>query len=749
MKNVRYIIASLVLSLAACVQTIEPETATPPAPTDSVAQATAASVTPAAPTPTMPTATAAETATATETPFVIPTHLRPSPTASPPSRTPTTTPTPWPTPSSLPLPMSQELTFEVVAHEGGRAFSVATEGNVAYVGLGPRLVMLDVTDPANVQPLARSPVLPGLVSPVLIGEDVVYAGTGRHLLVLQADDQGQLDVLAEVRLPGYVSHLIQADGMLYAAGSVPAGPEEQPTGFLAAVAPTEDNDLAFVDAPSLPAAASGIARDGDLLYVALDPLGPGPGELFVFDLDRGALLGEPATTRLPFQDQVHSLHMAGETLLVGGHMHLYALDTGDPAGAGSVGLEKRWQVDASPDLFLPMVEGMAVVGDTIYVVGNVPAGAYIPSRLAVPAPELLEGEGGSTTSPLVSLSNNRLFVTEGDSLQIYDVSQPGELVQIGGYGPFPTLMSTLAIEEPAPGEELLYLYSASSNDSRAEELFTFRLPDLQPLGYLSIEATNEPQLSQGALFDLLLHQNQAYAVARDGIRQIDISVHSAPRIIAHHPFTEGALSPRGLVAAGDTLYLSVQRPPQLAAISFDATGNSEQTGELARPLQGNNINDVTAAGDTLYLTTSEHPEGWLHTIDVSAGNPERLATLPLPGEPAWGILAADGTLLAVAVNEQLILIDVSAPDRPQALSAVTLPFAAEQFRSINALAFQEDLLFVIASSTLLAIDVSDPTAPRALGGFQLPNWGDHLAISGDTIVVGDGSMGVLVLRMNR
>lgn len=648
--------------------------------------------------------------------------------------------------------MSQELTFEVLSHEGGRVHSVAADDNVAYVGLGPRVVMLDVTEPNNVQPMARSRVLPGLVDVVLIGEDLLYAGAGEHLLALQVDD-GQIDVLAEIQLPGTISHLMLLDDMLYAAGSIPVAPEEQSSGFLSAVAHTGDGDLTLVDATILPAAVTGMARAGDLLYVALSPLGPGPHELFVFDLTRGTFLDKPATVRLPFEDVVHSLHIVGETLLAGGHMNLYALDTGAPSDSESVSLELLWQVEASPDLFLPMVEGMAVVGDTIYVVGNVPAGTYIPQRLAVPAPEPLTPNPNPPTSPLVSLSNNRFFVAEGNSLEIYDVSQPGALTHIGGYGPFPTLMSTLSIHEPMPGEEILYLYSAGSNDSNPEELFTFRLPNLQPLGKLSIEAAEEPQMSQGALFDLLLQENEAYAVARDGIRQVDISDPSAPRVVARYPFTEGALSPRGLVAAGDTLYLGLQRPPQVAAISFD-TEEGRQTGELARSLQGENLTAMAAAGDTVYVATVDYPEqGRLYTIDASTDQPELLATLSLPGEPIWVEPTTDGTLLAVAVGEQLILVDVSEPGRPQAVGAVTLPFSTELFRITKALAFHEDLLFVTAGSVLLAIDVFDPAAPRALGAFQLPshkyNRGEHLAVAGNIVVVGDPDMGVLVLRMSQ
>ena len=742
MQHIHAILISLLLlGLAACRQTDTLETEPPPSPTEALAQAATEVATAQPPTPTPLAATATATQAPTDTPAATPTA-------------PTATPSSWPTPSSLPLPISQELSFEVVAHEGGHVQSVAADGNIAYVGIGPRLVMLDVTNSTNVQPIARSPVLPSLVRAVLPQEHAIYAAAGQQLVALEIGD-GELNVVARLELPGQISHLLSIDNLLYATGTVLTGLEEQPTGFLAVVSPTATGELSLVDTSSLPAAVRGVAQTGDdFLYLALD--GKWRDNYIVFDLAGAPPLADPITVAIPVSDEVHSLQTVGDTLLIGGFMALYAVDISASPDTGSIRGDLLWEIEASPDLFLPMVEGMAVAGDTIYTVGNIPAGTYIPSRLAVPAPEPLAGTPSPPTSPLIALSNNRLFVAEGTWLEIYDISigQPGQLSSIAGYGAsFPNLVSTLAIDESAPGEEILYLYSGYLNDSYPEQLFTFRLLDLQALGELIIPVTEEAHLNVSALFDLLLHGGEAYAVAADGIHQIGVSYPAAPQPMARYPFAAHPLDPRGLVAAGDTLYLGLHRDPHIAAITF-AGGSAQEVDQLG-PLQGKDLQGIAATDDTLYVTTSDYEnQGWLHTIDISGSEMKRLATMPLPGEPVWA-LATDGTVLATAIQNQLILINVADPSQPELLANLILPTrATDPVPYVDDISFHDGLLFVMANSYLLAIDLTDPTTPRAIGSFDLPYGfsnllGDLMAFSGDTVVIGNGPVGIFALQMSR
>jgi hypothetical protein len=52
---------------------------------------------------------------------------------------------------------------ELVGQIGGATLAVAVQGDYAYLGMGPRLVVLDISDPANPTMMGQSPVFPDIV----------------------------------------------------------------------------------------------------------------------------------------------------------------------------------------------------------------------------------------------------------------------------------------------------------------------------------------------------------------------------------------------------------------------------------------------------------------------------------------------------------------------------------------------------------------------------------------------------------
>src|SRR5690606_21443118 len=147
----------------------------------------------------------------------------------------------------------------------------------------------------------------------------------------------------------------------------------------------------------------------------------------------------------------------------------------------------------------------------LYLSGQMPAGAYIPYRRALTPPVPLSGAPGAPASNDVVLSGRLAYVAEAGDLEIYDVSRPGQLTQLGGYKPFPAPISDLALHA-TPDGELLYLYAGSQYDSAPEELLTLRLPSLEVLSRLAIEAEDtERAVGQAAIYDLAVENGRAYA----------------------------------------------------------------------------------------------------------------------------------------------------------------------------------------------------------------------------------------------
>jgi len=73
-----------------------------------------------------------------------------------------------PTPAAAQGP---ESGWRMVGQVGGATQAIAVQGNHAYVGVGLRLVVLDVSDPAELREVGASQPFPHFV------EDVVVRGT--------------------------------------------------------------------------------------------------------------------------------------------------------------------------------------------------------------------------------------------------------------------------------------------------------------------------------------------------------------------------------------------------------------------------------------------------------------------------------------------------------------------------------------------------------------------------------------------
>ncbi|WP_448605243.1 LVIVD repeat-containing protein [Thermoflexus hugenholtzii] len=67
---------------------------------------------------------------------------------------------------------------ELVGQVGGSIWAVAVQGRYAYVGVGPRLVVMDVGDPSRPVVVGRTGVLPGVVRGVAVSGSYAYVADG-------------------------------------------------------------------------------------------------------------------------------------------------------------------------------------------------------------------------------------------------------------------------------------------------------------------------------------------------------------------------------------------------------------------------------------------------------------------------------------------------------------------------------------------------------------------------------------------
>jgi len=80
---------------------------------------------------------------------------------------------------------AQQVHVELVGQIGGSTYAVAVQGNYAYIGVGPRLFILDVSDPSRPDVVGQTSVLPEVVGVAVSGSYAYVADWNGGLVILR------------------------------------------------------------------------------------------------------------------------------------------------------------------------------------------------------------------------------------------------------------------------------------------------------------------------------------------------------------------------------------------------------------------------------------------------------------------------------------------------------------------------------------------------------------------------------------
>lgn len=138
------------------------------------------------------------------------------------------------------LPIVEEVDFTITGQFGGLPHALAVEGTTAYVSFGPRLFILDVSDPTNPQVLGQSEPLPRVAWRLAVAGETVFAACDpfycQSLYSIDVSDPANPTLAGEWALPFDVYSMVpDGQGMVYlitqAEGSwvLNASDPDQPT----------------------------------------------------------------------------------------------------------------------------------------------------------------------------------------------------------------------------------------------------------------------------------------------------------------------------------------------------------------------------------------------------------------------------------------------------------------------------------------------------------------------------------------
>lgn len=599
------------------------------------------------------------------------------------------------------------LIGRLIGQTGGTIAAVAANEELALIGEGPRLAVVDLADPA-------APVVIGRTPPFL---DVIQVVATDGAIALAAGRDGGLHVidLADPAAPVAIGFLPTSDSVREIAldgrrAIVAAGY----AGLLLV-------DLADPAAPAVAGSlyvgetAWAVAVSGDYAYVASG------GALRVVEISDPAAPVEvgayrPARGVWDVATDGHYAYVAG------GWDGLLLVDVSRPDRPIEVG--QFHPAGAIADAVI--VDGFYAYVVTTFTGPDSRGGVQIVNIANPTAPfevgTLITSPEAPVSTRSLALAGDRplLALADGD-LRLIDITDRAAPVESG---------RTNALDQVADiAVDGRYAYAAAEDGLRV-----FDVAD--PAGLVEIGRLATP----GRPRRLVKSGATLYLVDGLGFHVIDTTDPAAPSSIGYAatPFWSLDLALMGdhiaLAGLNGGLHVYSLADPAAPVVVWH------------QPEPAGTALDVAAAGDYVYsvevIYEGFRPPNEIYSFNIfHAADPaamERTGQLELAGNA----LAVDGDQAYLARYGSLVIVDITYPDAPAVLGSYPSRHYLTESISLSG----RRAYLAQWDQGLEVVDGTDPAAPRWVGGYDTPGTANGVAIVGDRAYVADGDGGLVILE---
>ena len=586
--------------------------------------------------------------------------------------------------------------WRMVGQVGGPTTAVAVQGNYAYVGVGLRLVVLDVSNPITPTEVGSTTPFPYFVEDVVVSGTLAYvAAGGAGLRVVNI-----LTPTAPVEVgfwdsPGYAEGVAVAGSTVYLADgpyglwTVDVSDPTQPD----KVGSTYDMNYAFE-----------VAVSGQHAYVAAAGAG-----LLVADVSDPAHPVEVSTLDTP--GYAYGIAVSGTLAYVADAWEgLRIVDIANPDGPTQLGTYDTpgWALN------------VAIDGATAYIAD----GASGLRVVDISAPTDPRESGAYEVSGLarrVSAAGNLALVADlRAGLRVVDVTDPVHPVQAGLYSPLAEARRVAVYGNHA------YVAAGFSG---------LRVVDISVPTHPREVTTYDTE--GGYATGVVINGSHAYlATYIHGpydLHVLDISdpVHPARVATLETPGTF-----RELVLQGHIIYAADEWGLRLIDVSNPAAPVELGFIQLNQNLQA--TTGVAVSGTLAYV--ADFLDG-VKIVDVS--NPISPTLVGIYDSPlaSQGVAVADNHLFVADHGSGLRVVDVSNPGMPIEIGFYDTPGIAQSVTISGAAAYVSD-----SGGGLTVVDVSNPFSPTLVTIYNTAGLAWYTTLAGDYAYVADGHGGLVVLK---
>ncbi|HRQ41099.1 MAG TPA: hypothetical protein PLD25_24545 [Chloroflexota bacterium] len=601
--------------------------------------------------------------------------------------------------------------FQVVDQLGGRINTVTVQDGIAYVGVGPRLWLLDVSQPETPAALGQSDILPGLIQRIAVLNDTAYVLTndesGFWIVDVSHPKQPQIVDFFETALA--VNFLQEWNGRLY------VGPTAR-----------EENTLIFsVDDPLQPVLAGELPyeyypmSDDQFVYASRND-GENPITILMADATELSQLSPVAefTTNLTGyfiavdQDRFYFLTFEPS-------FSIWTIEkqnfTGNPTKLNELLLSYTFDsIHVEDDLLYELENasdaGFYAAGIKVFDISD-PEHVRQLTRLRI---------GNRYYNYLID--ENIIYIAAGESLVIAEISKDTGLQKLAEWRGLGDLdwIETNADQ----------LFALNDLDHR---IYQFEVDSAQTLRLLYEYKHDQMYIDQAILSGNAVFTTGWWA----GIHRFQTDV---------IPWQETAVfnSPIGIetvsnmTVQGNYLYAYTSENDNLVVLDISDPTQLQRVGELE---QSSNYPQLAVDNERLFVWTDHGSGQGFRIISIADPTmPEEIGAWQDPLQAVVGDLVVRDNLVYLLTPSLLRIIDVT--DVAHMTVLASLPIAG----GATHLMLLDDKL-LLGGDKIKLVDITNPTQPQLIGELTTPgNALDAVEYNG-LIYVADGAGGLLVLRL--
>jgi hypothetical protein len=587
----------------------------------------------------------------------------------------------------------EALNVELVGQIGGMAKAVTVAGSYAYVGVGPRLVILHIADPANPTVIGQTPVLPGLVNGVVVAGSYAYvaAGSGGLRVFDVANPAAPVEV-GVYATPDAVNGVAVVGSYAYVADFT-AGLR-----VVNVANPAAPVEVGFYDTFGY---VYGIAVAGNYAYLANSNTG-----LRVINVANPAA---PVGTGFYLTPGfgASSVAVAGNYAYVAdGGSGLRVINVTDPAAPVEVG---SYAPGAA-------AWGVTVAGNYAYL-ANGSSGLRVVNVTNPTAPVLVGTYNTPGDARGVIVVGDYAYVADGSGLRTINVADPAAPTEVGFYN----------APGVAWGTTLDGNYAYVADEGAGLQVINAAIPAAP----IATGFYDTPGLAYG----VAVTGSTAYLpdFTRGLLQVINVSNPAAPVKISVYTDPTGG----GFVSAavaGNYVYVAALGKG-LRVINVSNPSAPVEVGFYDTP---GNARGVAVTGSYAYVADENYGLRVINVANPAA--PVEVGFYDTPGS-AYGVAVAGNYAYVADFGNGLRVVNIANPATPVEVGFYDTPGYAHGVGVVGNYAYVADY-----GRGLRVINVANPSAPVEVGFYDTLGEAHGLAVAGDQAYVADKDGGLAILR---